>query len=340
MRELFRQLQQAINNDEDAVLVTVVASSGSTPRGAGARMLVTKRGRLRGTIGGGAVEYRSEQTAQKILGEKRSLTQCFRLHRNEVEDLGMICGGDVTVYFQYIPAGDRGTLALTRQIELLFESGEQSWLISEIAESGKGGLSVYGRKSGLIGPEVPVEVLGALRTGSFRCEVNGRAFYCESLVRSGRVYIFGGGHVAQALVPVLAAVDFRCIVLEDREDFSRPELFHGVEETRLIDNTRVADYADIGADDYIIIMTRGHKDDRLILAQAFKTPAHYIGVIGSAKKTAGVNAALRKEGFTSEDFARVTTPIGLSIRAETPAEIAVSIAAQLIQVRAERTAVR
>lgn len=81
-------------------------------------------------------------------------------------------------------------------------------------------------------------------------------------------------------------------------------------------------------------MTRGHKDDTVIQAQILRTPAHYIGVIGSARKTAGVFAILRDQGFTDQDLSRITTPIGLNIRAETPAEIAVSITAQLIQVRA------
>ena len=83
-------------------------------------------------------------------------------------------------------------------------------------------------------------------------------------------------------------------------------------------------------------MTRGHKDDTLIQAQALQTPAHYIGVIGSARKTAGVFAVLREQGFTDQDLSRITTPIGLDIGSETPAEIAVSITAQLIQVRAGR----
>ena len=86
----------------------------------------------------------------------------------------------------------------------------------------------------------------------------------------------------------------------------------------------------------ICIMTRGHKDDMVCEAFALRTPAHYIGVIGSKKKTASVNAQLKEQGFTDEDLKRVTTPIGLAIGAKTPAEIAVSITAQLIQVRAQR----
>jgi xanthine dehydrogenase accessory factor len=267
-------MNQRLAQGESLVLVSVEASSGSTPRGEGAMMLVSAQGRIAGTIGGGAVEYRSEQLAREALAAGRSRVERFQLRPNEVQDLGMICGGDVEVSFRYLAGGDGEAIAWAREEE-------------------------------------------------------------ARLTPSGRVYIFGGGHVAQALVPALAAVDFRCVVLEDREDFCRPELFPGVEETRLIQNGDPAAYAGITAEDYVAVMTRGHKDDLTVQAQALKTPAKYIGVIGSRKKTAAVFAKLRDMGYTDADLQRITTPIGLSIKAETPAEIAVSIAAQLIQLRAE-----
>ncbi|NLM45227.1 MAG: XdhC family protein [Firmicutes bacterium] len=338
MRELFRQLGQNLKNRQDAVLVTVVASSGSTPRGAGARMLVTNAGRQYGTIGGGAVEYRSEKMAQDVLQKKSSHTEHFRLYRNEVEDLGMICGGSVDVYFQYIPAGDQEVISLADTIEQLFQDGEQSWLITEITEGAGGALGIFGKQRGAVGMELPKEVIDSLDNRPRVLTVNGKAYYCELLVQPGRVYICGGGHVAQELVPVLARVNFRCVILEDRPAFAKPELFPGVEETRLVDFACINDYVTVTENDYICIMTRGHANDRLALAQALKTPACYIGVIGSEKKTAGVFAALKEEGFTDEDLKRVTTPIGLDILAETPAEIAVSIAAQLIKVRAQLAA--
>lgn len=336
MKNLFHLLHTTLTQGQDAVLVTVVASSGSTPRGAGARMLITKDGRIAGTIGGGAVEYRSEQLAKTVLSQKDSRMEYFRLRKNQVEDLGMICGGDVNVYFQYIPADDSKTLALTDRILSLYDRGEQAWLITDITRGQAGGLAVYGKKSGLFGEEVPSDVISGLGAKPAQIQSGQNLYYCEKLIQAGMVYIFGGGHVAQALVPALSAVDFRCTVLEDREDFCRKELFPKAEAAILVDNTRIADFITIREDDYIVIMTRGHKDDTLIQAQALKTPAHYIGVIGSARKTAGVFAVLRSQGFTDRDLSRITTPIGLDIGSETPAEIAVSITAQLIQVRAAR----
>lgn len=334
MRKLFNLLSETLKNGEDAVLVGIIASSGSTPRGAGAYMLVTHVGRIYGTIGGGAVEYRSEQMAAEVLAEKRSRLEFFCLTKNEVLDLGMVCGGDVHVYFHYIPGNDLSVLALTDQIDSLFSRGERSWLISDITPGANTALSVYGKTSGLFGCAVPDEVVRQLGNHDSSVTVEKRTFYCETLVQSGKVYIFGGGHVAQALVPVLACVGFRCIVLEDREEFCRPELFPGVEETRLIDNERALDFVEINETDYVAVMTRGHSFDQTIQAQVLKTPARYIGVIGSRKKTAKVFANLREMGCTDADLSRITTPIGLDIGAETPAEIAISVAAQLISVRA------
>ena len=336
MRNLFHLLGETLQNGKDAVLVGIVASSGSTPRGAGAYMLVTEQGRVYGTIGGGAVEYRSEQMAAEVLSQRRSRLEFFRLEKNDVLDLGMICGGDVHVYFRYIPAADAATLTLCQQIETLFARGEQSWLISDVTPGADAAFSVYGKKSGLLGAPVPAEVISQLSSHDGPITVNEHTYFCETLVRAGKVYIFGGGHVAQALVPALAAVDFRCVVLEDRPEFCEVSLFPGVEETRLIDNSRVLDFVDIQESDYVAVMTRGHSFDLEIQAQVLKTPARYIGVIGSRKKIAKVFAALREYGFTDTDLARITTPIGLDIGAETPAEIAVSITAQLIAVRAGR----
>lgn len=270
--DVFQILAQALSDGEDAVLVTVESSSGSAPRGPGARMAVTARGRIAGTVGGGAVEHRCQQTALESLASRTSREAVFPLHPAREGDLDMICGGEVTVSFRFLPGGAESA----------------AWARAEQAR----------------------------------------------LLPPGRVYIFGGGHVAQALTPALAAVDFRCVVLENRAEFARPELFPGAEEVRLIDYSRLSEEVTLTGEDWVVIMTRGHKDDLLIQSQVMKSPVRYIGVIGSAQKTAAVTARLMDMGFTDGDFKRVFAPIGLPIRSETPAEIAVSITAQLILERA------
>lgn len=328
MQKLFAILQELLTRGRSAVLATVTAGRGSVPRGAGARMLVTEEGRAYGTIGGGAVEHEAILRAQALLPGGGNASEVFRLYPNQVKDLGMVCGGEVEVWFRRF---DEKDLPLAEKALALFREKTAFWLVCGISVEGPAALC---RPEGVLwGAAVPPAVLESLGPKPSNIEAGGARWFSERMLSPARVYLFGGGHVSQALAPALAAAGFRCTVLEDREEFCQPELFPGAEEVRLIDMARVSDAADITADDYVVIMTRGHRDDLLIQAQVLRTPARYIGVIGSRKKKAAVFSKLREMGFTDADLDRVITPIGLAIGAETPAEIAVSIAAQLIQVR-------
>lgn len=346
MKDMFQVLESKLKDGQDGVLATIVASSGSTPRGEGAHMVVTMDGRVCGTVGGGAVEHYSELAAKEVLASKISRTEHFRLNQNQIQDLGMICGGNVDVHFQYIPANQAST-QLTMTIGEFYQEKEEFWLLLDMTrdetKAEAGAMAVCGKHGKRACMNLSEHTVAAAQEKLLKenyngkivqIETNGHKFYCEKMLQPGKVYIFGGGHVSQALVPALAAVDFRCIVLEDREEFCRPELFSGAEDTILISNDRILESVDIGAEDYVCVMTRGHKDDLKVQAQILKTSAAYIGVIGSRHKKASVFAKLKEQGFTDTDLDRVTSPIGLNIGGETPAEIAVSITAQLIQKRA------
>ena len=124
--------------------------------------------------------------------------------------------------------------------------------------------------------------------------------------------------------------------MDDREEFANEALFPTAEKVMLIDFEKISDFVEIGENDYVCVMTRGHSFDTSVQAQILKTPACYIGVIGSASKKAAVYKKLYEMGFTEADTDRITSPIGLSIKAETPAEIAISIAGQMILHRAEK----
>lgn len=334
MKQMLGMMENRLEKGEALVLVTVTASSGATPRGAGARMLVSKDGRLCGTIGGGAVEYRSEQIALQVLAKQVSGQQDFSLTRNDVQNLGMICGGDVNVFFHYIPDGDPQTLELVRKALELFETGEAFWLLSDITNGGT--LSLYTKKNGTFGPAVPDWVLSKLPRQPKLLQQERESWCVEQINGSGRVYIFGCGHVSQELEPVLTHVGFRCVVMDDREEFARRELFPTAEEVKLVDFRNIADFVTIGEEDYVCIMTRGHAFDTVIQAQVLKCKPFYVGVIGSRKKAAGVRQVLKTEyGLSDQELDLVTTPIGIEIAAETPAEIAISIAGQMIRVRAQ-----
>lgn len=330
MKKMFEYIKSGI----EMVLVTVVASSGATPRGAGAKMIVTEEGRIWGTIGGGAVEYRASLMAKQVLDEKNSFGHAFSLTKDDIQNLGMICGGAVQVYFHYFPKDNVSYMEAARKALELFEKNEDFWMISNLTKSGVFGL--YSKTAGFCSLEKAEWILPYLGRSPKVVKENEEEFFVEQVHFSERVFVFGGGHVAQELVPVLSHVGFRCVVMDDREEFANEALFPQAEEVKLIDFERIADFVEIGKEDYVCVMTRGHSYDTSVQAQILKTPASYIGVIGSASKKAAVYKKLYEMGFTEADTERITSPIGLSIKAETPAEIAISIAGQMILHRAEK----
>jgi xanthine dehydrogenase accessory factor len=332
MKMLFEALSRALSQGEPAVLVTLTASAGSTPRGTGAMMLVGPRGRLAGTVGGGAVEYRCITTAQEMAGSSGPVLREFQLNHSDTSGLGMICGGAVQALFQPIAPGDETMLALCRQAERYFDQGVTFWLVEPLQNGASPML--WTEEDGA--SALPFPKPEGLSPEPEICETGSRRWFCQQVQRPGIVYIFGGGHVSQALVPVLSPLDFPCIVVENRPEFADPTLFPQAREVRLADFARLDESVRLTDEDYVCIMTRGHKDDLLVQQQMLRTPAYYIGLIGSAQKAAASFDRLREMGFTQKDLDRIVTPIGLPIGGRTPEEIAISIAAQLIQYRASR----
>lgn len=334
MKDLFCNLKKALEAGESAVIASIIESSGSTPRKVGAKMLVTGAGRVCGTVGGGTVEYEACRLAQVFLKDERSGTRGFGLTPYQPEGPGMVCGGDVTIYFQYIDRSDGPAATLADNALEKIKNGEDSWLITDISS---GHMALYGKISGFSGlNDPPAGMLGAMTNHPLKYALGGCEYLIEPLVEPGIVYIFGGGHVARELVPAAARVGFRCIVLDDRPEIAVQKLFPGAVGCVLVDFENVAERIDVNGNDYIVVMTHGHRYDTAVQAYAMRTGARYIGVMGSKSKIAYVSEKMRELGFTDEDLARVNTPIGLDIKAETPAEIAVSIVAELIAVRAAK----
>ncbi|MBR5641787.1 MAG: xanthine dehydrogenase accessory protein XdhC [Firmicutes bacterium] len=274
MNAMIETIQEYLKKGEDLVLAVVTETSGSTPRGKGAAMLVGREGLLAGTVGGGALEGTVLSTAQQCLNERRSDALFYSLQGSDGTGDGMICGGTVSVLLQFLDSS-HATL-----------------------------------------PEQVYELLSA-----------------EPLQRA---IIFGGGHIAAALAPILKSVDFRVIVMDERPEFTTNERFPDAAQVVCGSFGDLSDLFTFGENDYAVVVTSGHQHDFEVEEQILRHELAYIGVIGSRKKTAAVNAKLREAGITEEQLAKVHTPIGLDIGAETPEEIAVSIAAEMIQVRAER----
>lgn len=330
MREFFREIVHALEAGQPVELVSVVEAEGSTPRGPGAMLAAFSDGRTVGTIGGGAVEYEAGRLAGELLAAGEDAQRRFRFVPGDAAGLGMVCGGDVTVQFQCLRAGDAQAIRVLRD---LIEAGggcADTWLVQKI-ENGRvtamGAASRAGSRF-LDAPPKQLEALLQSRT-VFR-----EGWLAIPAVRAGKVYIFGGGHVSRALVPAIAAVGFRPVVYDDRAEFADKAHFPQAEAVLCGPFTELSEQVALTADDYVVVMTRGHQADYEVLTQVLRSGARYLGCIGSRRKLGLCRERLLDAGFTAEEYSRLHAPIGLAIGAETPEEIAVSVAAELIAVRA------
>ena len=329
MDRIFAKLLYEMEKNLDTVLVTIIADQGSTPRGAGSQMLVGGKGRILGSIGGGAVEARAEEMALELLKKKESMCHLFQLHERAKEDIGMVCGGDVEVLFQYIHGSSEYWVKLAGMLLERVAKRQPGWLVLKTDGGDPALLDSNGRE--LFGDGVP----GSMTRNGWIPFRSGDHF-CLPLPIGERAFIFGCGHCAQALAPLLNTVGFRVTVFDEREEYANRESFPTAARVIVGDYMKLADYMRFTDDDYIVIMTSGHSYDLEVQDQVLRGGFAYVGVIGSRKKTATVNQKLRDRGVPEEAIAKVHTPIGTSIKAVTPEEIAVSIAGEMIYVRALR----
>lgn len=331
MKEFIDDLVLGLENGKDFVICTVVAAKGSSPRGIGAKMLVSKSF-VRGTVGGGMVERASILESERLLDIKHSFYKDYILRKNDVEDLGMVCGGDVSIKFSYIEA-NKTNIKFFKDVKEVYDTDKEVSLLLSIKEGENKNFdfSLLDKKDfedfeNKIGKKCSAKLSVV--------DTNIGKYYVEKLFDNEIVYVFGGGHVSRALIPILSYVDFTSVVVEDREDFAKKEDFNGVKKTILVNAQDFDKAINITENDYICIMTRGHKLDTEATAFALKTKAKYIGVIGSKRKVSFMKSVLLDMGFTNEDLLRIKSPIGLDIKAETPKEIAISIVGELIEKRA------
>lgn len=313
MLKRFCALRDALLEDSTAVTAMVTDCRGSTPRSPGALLVLCRGKAPLGTVGGGQSEYDSLQDAFTMLTEPTAEPQ-IRWHQclstEELQQMGEAAGGEMQIL---LLRWEEKHLPLAEAVVAALQRGEDASLAVQYDAL-----------------EWQGELLPQLKTET----APGR--FTMKLAESGRCYVFGAGHVSQALVPLLSSVDFACTVLDERAEFANAERFPTAGEIYCGALPPMAKALSFTPNDAIIIMTRGHQGDYEILQEALKSPAWYIGMVGSRRKRDAGFALLRELGFTDADLARVRTPIGLAIDAETPAEIAVSIAAELIQKRAQR----
>jgi xanthine dehydrogenase accessory factor len=256
-RTIFAELEEAYQRGETVALVTILETRGSTPQKAGAKMVVGRDGRLRGTVGGGCVESEILWRAQRAIEERRSEIGTYDFNADEEEN-GLICGGSMKVFI-------------------------------------------------------------------------------EPVIPPPRVFIVGAGHVAQPVAQVAKIAGFEVIVLDDRIKYASPERFPDADVVKAGPIPELAEEFVYGDNTYVVIVTRGHKEDEEALRAFVGRDTAYIGLIGSVTKIEKIVKRLLRDGFSPERLDRVRSPIGLDLGGSSPGEIAISIVAELLTVRHQRT---
>lgn len=251
------ELSKAISEGRPAAFVTVISAGGSTPRDAGAKMLVFEDGSIRGTVGGGTLEALSIKQALDSLKKGEGGKYIFDLKPKG--NTGMICMGRVEIFVD---------------------------------------------------------------------------IYKDAV----KLLIIGGGHVGMKIAEAARLAGYPYSVADDRAEFANAERFPGASKIIAEKPDKAVPAAKIDVNTYVVIVTRGHALDRESLDEALKTPAAYIGMIGSKKKVAEVFRLLGEKKICPEKDKRVHAPIGLNLGGKTPGEIAISVLAEIIQVRYGRDA--
>jgi xanthine dehydrogenase accessory factor len=336
-----------LDDHQPFVLATIVNREGSAPRTAGTRMIVAAGGRAVGTIGGGLLEARTIAAAAEVLAARRPLLIPFDMTQSELAAMDMICGGRLEVLLEFIDPGSPTGVVFKGWGDVQ-RSQDHCLLMTVIRFAGekvaavshgllKNDHVVYGN---LPFGAATIESLARNYSGSVRMQtvaLGESLVLIDPVLPQETVFLFGAGHVAQPTARLAAIAGFRVRVVDDRADFANAERFPEAEEVRVVTDFDSASNGlaiDRGA--FVVILTRGHLHDKTVLMQALRTEAAYIGMIGSRRKRDHIFNALLKQGFTQADLERVHSPIGIDIGAETPEEIALSIVAELVHVRARR----
>ena len=347
MKEIIHAISHLLKQGEGIVLATIISDEGSTPRSSGSKMIVREKDTPIGTIGGGLLEAEVLRDANEVFKTKTALIRSFDMTQKESSDMDMICGGKLDVLLEYVGPEPQHK-ELFEKISETIQNKQKCTLSTFLTNLKKIPIRLHRfliLEDGSIHGDFPYpsaaldrlkEAANRNRT-AFLLPIGERTFFLEPFQELGFLMVFGAGHVSQPTAIHGAQLSFRVMVVDDRIEFANRERFPEPVEIRVLSNFNdCLNGLTVDEDSYLVIVTRGHLHDKIVLAQALRTRAGYIGMIGSKQKRSSIYESLLHEGFTAEDLQRVHSPIGLDIGAETPEEIAISIVAELIQVRSRK----
>lgn len=327
MKRMLEAILAANTSGRNAMLCTIVARRGTTPRGVGTAMVVDENGAQFGTVGGGEAEHLVKLDALVLLRENASALHTYAVHPGEGEQCET-GSGEIDVLLRLFE-GESGRKLAERALDTI--GREEGYLVCSVDHGTVGETEIVPAWAAKNDPALKpflsaAPVLSAEEPKRF----------IEPLFPPPRAVILGGGHVAKALVPVLAQLGLRVWVVEDRDTLCDLSRFPLAERVLSVVQDRIFDELELSERDAVISLVRGRGIDFSVLDAALRTRAGYIGAIGSHSHAKKMRDQLLSRGFSKEQIARIHSPVGLDIGAESPEEIAVSIAAEWIACRSGR----
>lgn len=347
MENHFEDVSKYLHEGKKVILVRIIKQMGSIPRAAGTQCIVLEDGSLKGTIGGGLLEHRVMEMAKECLTKEESAVMHFELTGDEVAKTDMLCGGAADVYLETVFPENVVAKEVFNRITQVINKGRKGVLLTLVSD----GIRPEDEKSRLL-IEEDGSITGEIgiisgedkkRLAKFfeiktpkikEIEKGKETVFVEPITPYDILYLFGAGHVSTFVASLASMVGFRVIVIDDRKEFANKERFKEADELIVLPFSDVFEKINISSSSYVAVITRGHIHDLNVLREVLKRSNGYIGMIGSKRKREKIYQALMEEGVSEERLKKVYSPIGLDIGAETPEEIAVSIVAELIQVRA------
>ena len=313
-------------------LASVARRRGSLPMSGTAKMLVTAGGARLGTVGGGCLEAEIIERALSVAERRLPAVSEHTLNAELAGDYGLTCGGTALMFIEPV-----FTDALLADV--------YAACASLLARGGRGVLVTHADWSGGV---AKLLLAGAARTGSARPDLVAAAtshdslselpgldgpILRETIVGAPRLVVFGGGHVGARVAETASFAGWRVTIVDDRPEYADPARFPFAERAVVADFAGLPATLGIDESTYVVVATRGHQHDAVIVEQVARLDTRYLGMLGSRRKVALTWKLLERWGVPAERLARVSAPVGLSIGADTPEEIAVSIVAEMIAVR-------
>ncbi|MEL7670358.1 XdhC/CoxI family protein [Methanobacterium sp.] len=327
---MYEIVEDYLKNEKIGAIATVISRDGSAPRDVGAKMFIGEEGKIYGTIGGGNLEHSVYKQALSTMGTEKPEMIHIRMDSKEVASDGMICGGNIDVLLEPVHLKN---IELYRRLGELKRMGLNGVLVTQF--DGENYLkTVIEENAEISGDPISEEDKNAflkhMRSTDLQFE---DGVIVESLHIAPSLYVFGAGHVSQFISKIAKMVGFYVVIIDDRAEFASRERFPDADEVLVESFYDVFNRLNFTGSEYVVIVTRGHQFDRDVLIESLKKNAKYIGMIGSRRKVKMVLEHMKEIGLDPEAVDNVYSPIGLSINAETPQEIAVSIVGELVKVR-------